>query len=351
MFKYFTADTNNQEDYAFANGRIRKLEKGLLNKDILDRMIKSNDIVSALKILTESDLNDYSFDLNNPSDFEDLLNQELLHTYSIIKSISKVSTFNFLYFTFASKYDFHNIKILIKSKYLKKEFSSELISPIGTINIEKLNSAIKDEKYEDIPDSFEFLIKKTFSEYNKFKDPEIIDFVLDRERYVMIFNKIREIEIIEEEEPYLRRFIKINIDLNNIINCIRAKIRGEKKTFTKEFLIPEGDFKIENLIEVYDSPLSSWFEKLRYTDYKNIIELGVNYFQKNNSLMELEKLIDNFILNFSKIGKYITFGIEPIVGFITAKENDIKNIRIILSGKLNNLSPDEITERVRDTYV
>ncbi|MGB2783720.1 MAG: V-type ATP synthase subunit C [Atribacterota bacterium] len=351
MFKYFTADTNNQEDYAFANGRIRKLEKGLLNKDILDRMIKSSDIVSALKILTESDLNDYSFNLNNPSDFEDSLNQELLHTYSIIKSISKVSTFNFLYFTFASKYDFHNIKILIKSKYLKKEFSSELISPIGTINIEKLNSAIKDEKYEDIPDSFEFLIKKTFSEYNKFKDPEVIDFVLDRERYVMIFNKIREIEIIEEEEPYLRRFIKINIDLNNIINCIRAKIRGEKKTFTKEFLIPEGDFKIENLIEVYDSPLSSWFEKLRYTDYKNIIELGVNYFQKNNSLMELEKLIDNFILNFSKIGKYITFGIEPLVGFITAKENDIKNIRIILSGKLNNLSPDEITERVRDTYV
>ena len=351
MFKYFTADTNNQEDYAFANGRIRKLENGLLNKDILDRMIKSNDIVSALKILTESDLNDYSFDLNNPSDFEDSLNQELLQTYDLIKSISKVSTFNFLYFTFASKYDFHNIKILIKSKYLKKEFSSELISPIGTLNVEKLNSAIKDEKYEDIPYSFEVLIKKTLTEYNKFKDPEIIDFVLDKERYVMIFNKIRETEIIEEEEPYLRRFIKINIDLNNIINCIRAKIRGEKKTFTKEFLIPEGDFKIDNLIEVYDSPLSSWFEKLRYTDYKNIIELGVNYFQKNNSLMELEKLIDNFILNFSKIGKYITFGIEPIVGFITAKENDIKNIRIILSGKLNNLSPDEIIERVRDTYV
>ncbi len=108
---------------------------------------------------------------------------------------------------------------------------------------------------------------------------------------------------------------------------------------------------MQNMVEIYDSPLSSWFEKLIHTDYKNIIELGVNYFQKNNSLMELEKLSDNFILNFSKIGKYITFGIEPLVGFITAKENDIKNIRIILSGKLNNLSPDKIKERVRDTYV
>ena len=351
MFKYFTADSNNQEEYAFANGRIKKLEKGLLNKDILDRMIKSSDAVSALKILIESDLNNYSFDLNNPSDFEGSLNQELLHTYDIIKSISKVSTFNFLYFTFASKYDFHNIKILIKSKYLKKDISNELFSPISTIDIEKLNLAIKDEKYEDIPDSFEFLIKKTFSEYTKYKDPEIIDFILDKERYIMIFNKIKEVEIIETEEFFLRRFIKINIDLNNIISCIRAKIRGERKSFTKEFLIPEGDFKIENIVEIYDSPLSSWFEKLIHTDYKNIVELGVNYFQKNNSLMELEKLRDNFILNFSKIGKYITFGIEPLVGFITAKENDIKNIKIILSGKLNKLSPDQIKERVRDTYV
>ena len=351
MFKYFTADTNDQEEYAFANGNIKVLEKGLLNKDILDRMIKSCDIVSALKILTESDLNDYSFDLNNPSDFENSLNQELLHIYDIIKSISQVSTFNFLYFTFASKYDFLNIKILIKSKCLKKEFSNGLISSIGTIDIEKLKLAIRDEKYEDIPDSFELLIKKTFSEYNKFKDPEMIDFVLDRERYIMIFNKIREIEIIESEELFLKRFLNINIDLNNIVNCIRVKIRGEKKAFIKEFLIPEGDFKIEKIIEIYDSPLSSWFEKLKYTDYKDIIELGVNYFQKNNSLMELDKLRDNFILNFSKIGKYITFGIEPLVGFITAKENDIKNIRIILSGKLNNLSPEKIKERVRDTYV
>jgi len=351
MFKYFTADTNDQEEYAFANGNIKALEKGLLNKDILDRMIKSSDIVSALKILTESDLNDYSFDLNNPSDFENSLNQELLHTYDIIKSISQVSTFNFLYFTFASKYDFLNIKVLIKSKCLKKEFSNGLISPIGTIDIEKLKLAIRDEKYEDIPDSFELLIKKTFSEYNKFKDPEMIDFVLDRERYIMIFNKIREIETIESEELFVKRFLNINIDLNNIINCIRVKIRGEKKAFIKEFLIPEGDFKIEKIIEIYDSPLSSWFEKLKYTDYKDIVELGVNYFQKNNSLMELEKLRDNFILNFSKIGKYITFGIEPLVGFITAKENDIKNIRIILSAKLNNLSPEKIKERVRDTYV
>ena len=351
MFKYFTADTNNQEEYAFANGRIKKLEKGLLTKDLLDRMIKSTDTISAIKILMEGNLNNYSFDLNNPENYEDSLNRELLSSYNIIKDISKVSTFNFLYFTFASKYDFHNIKILIKSKYLKEDVSDKLISPIGTINIKKLNLAIIDEKYEDLPNSFEFLIKKIFLEYSKFKDPEIIDFILDKERYVMIFNKIKEVEVIETEKNFLKRFIKINIDLNNIISSIRAKIRGEEKIFLKNFLISEGDFNIKNIVAVYDSPLSSWPEKLVYTDYKNVIELGIKYFQKNNSLMELEKLRDNFIINFTKVGKLITFGIEPLVGFMVAKENDIKNIRIILSGKLNKLLPSTIKESVRDTYV
>ena len=50
-----------------------------------------------------------------------------------------------------------------------------------------------------------------------------------------------------------KRFININIDLNNIVSCIRAKIRGEKKAFIKEFLIPEGDFKIEKIIEILEA--------------------------------------------------------------------------------------------------
>jgi len=350
MFKYYRADTNNQEEYAFANGIVKKLDKEIMTREFMDTLLKANDISSALKILNESEFIQTNFDINHPELYENTLNQELLYYYSIIKNISKVSPFHFLYFTFASKYDFQNLKIIIKSKYLKKDVSDELISKINTIDPMKLKSAIYEEKFEDIPGSFEFLIKKTFEEFQKHRDPEKIDFILDKERYLMVLNKIKEVEIIEPEELFLKRFIRINIDLNNIVNCIRAKIRGEKKNYTREFIIPEGDFKIDKIIEIYDSPLTSWIEKLNNTDYKNIIESGINAYQKNNSLMELEKFKDNFILNFTKIGKYITFGIEPLIGFITAKENDIKNIRIILSGKLNKNSENKIKERLRDAY-
>jgi len=350
MFKYYRADTNNQEEYAFANGIVRKLERELIGRELMETLLKMKDITSALKVLNESDSFQSIFDITKPENFESTLNQELEHYHNIFKNISKVSPFNFLYFTFASKYDFQNLKVIIKSKFLKKEVSDEMISNIYTIDPAKLILAVYEEKYEDIPGSFKFLIKKTFTEYQKHKDPEKIDFVLDRERFIMILNRIREVEIIEPEEPFLRRFIRINIDLNNIINCIRAKIRGEKKSFIREFIVNEGEFKIEKIIDIFESPLTSWIEKLNNTDYKNLIEAGINAYQKNKSLMEIEKEKDNYILNFTKIGKYITFGIEPLIGFIVAKENDVRNIRIILSGIMNKISENKLKERLRDTY-
>jgi len=350
MFKYYRAETNDQEEYAFANGIIRKLDREIMTKELMESLLKSNDIIAALKILNESDFFQSNFDISSPNDYENALNMERLHYYDIIKNISKVSPFHFLYFTFASKYDFQNLKIFIKSKFLKSEVPEDFISKIYTIKPSKLKAAIFDEKFEEIPHSYEFLIKKTILEYQKHRDPEKIDFILDKERYLMVLNKIKEVEIIEPEELFMKRFIRMNIDLHNIINCIRAKIRGEKKNFAKEFVIPSGDFKIGKIIEIFDSPLTTWIEKLTFTDYKNIIEEGITAYKKSNTLMEIERLKDNFILNFTKIGKYITFGIEPIIGFITAKENDFKNIKIILSGKLNNISENNIKERLRDTY-
>ena len=42
---------------------------------------------------------------------------------------------------------------------------------------------------------------------------------------------------------------------------------------------------------------------------------------------------------------------EPIVAYIYAKQTEIKNIRIILTGKLNNINSKTIKERLRESYV
>ena len=65
----------------------------------------------------------------------------------------------------------------------------------------------------------------------------------------------------------------------------------------------------------------------------------------------LEKLVDNFIMNMMKNAKIIPFGVEPLIAYIYAKETEIKIIRIIMVGKLNNISAEVVRERLRDSYV
>ena len=49
--------------------------------------------------------------------------------------------------------------------------------------------------------------------------------------------------------------------------------------------------------------------------------------------------------------KYNSFSAGPILAYFLARENEIKTVRIILTGKLNNLSDDFIRERLRKMYV
>ena len=61
--------------------------------------------------------------------------------------------------------------------------------------------------------------------------------------------------------------------------------------------------------------------------------------------------MDDFLLSFVKASRWNPLGIEPIIGYLLAKENEIRLIRIIMVGKINNLPAETIRERLRDVYV
>ena len=65
----------------------------------------------------------------------------------------------------------------------------------------------------------------------------------------------------------------------------------------------------------------------------------------------IEKLFDEYVLNYVKKAKYITFGIEPLIGYFFAKKTECINIRNIITGKINRLPSDVIKQRLRKTYI
>ena len=74
-------------------------------------------------------------------------------------------------------------------------------------------------------------------------------------------------------------------------------------------------------------------------------------FKESNSASLLEKISDNYIMDLMKGAKLVTFGPDRLLAYIYAKETEIKIIRIIMVGKLNNITGEVIRERLRESYV
>ena len=64
----------------------------------------------------------------------------------------------------------------------------------------------------------------------------------------------------------------------------------------------------------------------------------------------VRKTGDNYLISYVKKAGLISFGPEPLVAYLWAKENEIKLIRIVMVGKINGLPADDIKERLRDVY-
>lgn len=64
-----------------------------------------------------------------------------------------------------------------------------------------------------------------------------------------------------------------------------------------------------------------------------------------------ERWCDNQIIETIRPQLYNPFTVGPVFAYVLARENEIKTVRIILSGKRNNLPEASIRERVREMYV
>ena len=116
-------------------------------------------------------------------------------------------------------------------------------------------------------------------------------------------------------------------------------------------IIEGGSIDKDKLLGMLNDEVQNISTKLAFSNYAEFIKSGIEYYAKTNSVSLLEKLVDNYIMDMMKNAKIIPFGAEPLLAYIYAKETEIKIIRIIMVGKLNNISGEVVRERLRDIYV
>lgn len=322
--------------------RLRVLETRLLDKSKIDRMKDASSTEEVLKILGETS---YAASLNamkKPEDYEIVLTEELKKLYQLMYELTPEKKIIDL---FSLKYDYHNIKVLIKEKCSGKDFHNMLIH-VGTIPAEKLSVYIKNDDYRDVAALQREAIEKAQSDYQETKDSQRIDLILDKYMYKDMLKRAEELS-----DVFLIKLTKNNIDLTNMKTFLRVKKQKKGRDFLYEALLDGGMIDKDIFLNSLNDSVDNLVNRLSYTDYHKIMKDGLEDYDKKENIAGFERLSDDFLMNIIKDTKLISFGPEPMAAYIIAKETEIKLLRIIMVSKLNNIPSEVLGERLRDSYV
>ena len=332
----------NRMDFSQAVIRIKVLEKRLLTRARLERMADAENLEEVMKILGETEYQQHLGNLKRVEDYEQVLALEMKRVYHLMDELTGEKVIKDL---LAMKYDYHNLKVLVKEK-ISGKLLSHLLVPYGTRDMGSVKTALAAGDYRELEEPIREALLQVLSDYEKTGDPQRIDILLDRSYYEHLVHIAKETKI-----PLFEDYVKNQVDFANVRTLIRVKKMDKDLKFLEEVLLPGGNIERETLLYAIHDSLDTIMVKLKNEKLSKPILLGLEAFRKTGRLSEFEKIADNELMNLNKGSKNVIFGPEPLFSYLHAKEAEVKALRIIMVSKINKLSPETIRERLRDLYV
>jgi V/A-type H+-transporting ATPase subunit C len=203
------------------------------------------------------------------------------------------------------------------------------------------------------------------------KDSDELDEYIEKEedevrrlmREILIEEDLLKI-FLEEENPgeavsftqrtgysFIHDYIRHKLDLSNLKILFRAKYSGlPREKF--ESLILQGGFLNDRLIlECFDLSFAEIGEKLRATPYKDLWASAADALVEKETFLGLERGIEDFLMTFLKKAKTIVFGPEPVFAHGLAKRRELRLVRLLGVGKINQIPVELLKQRISATYV
>lgn len=343
----------NRENFIAASISTRIYEDDLLKARDLERLNDYESLSEVLNALNDSSYSSAIAELDRDEEYEKILNKELVKVYDKIADVTPDKNISQY---LIEKYNFHNLKLLVK-EIIQEEDYSKIYSPMANVDTAfikrellrttdgevSLGSVGKKDDREIYLD----YAQKALKAYRESENPAMIDISLDKSYYE------REVDLAEKTGiESLLAYTKEAIDLNNIKTLLR--IRGQKLDFghLENALIEGGNLDKNDVLAMINMDANEIVLKTSSLKVNSYLKASLDRDKKDSeNLLDLEKAIDDHFMDFAKKAKAMTYGPEVLLGFLIAKEQEIKNLRIIFISKLNSLPKDFTRERLRETYV
>jgi V/A-type H+-transporting ATPase subunit C len=306
------------------------LETRLLTGERVNRLAEAGSIDELLRLLGDTHYAEYLFELGSPWEYEVILEDEMR---GVVKLVVELSMDPALTDIFRLRYDFHNVKVALKEK-------------LGTIPADRVRDAVRGKEGALVlPSHLRAALAAVTGAFPETPDPKWIDIIVDR----AMFRTFVDITT-RERCLFLHELLKGEIDLINILSLFRIRREDGERSFFQKALLEGGTLSTDFMSSLFGENLDAVPARLSHTPYALMVAEGLAHLQTQGSFLVFEKMREPFLHNYIRRADLIAFGIEPLIAYLYKKESEIRTIRTIFVGLLNNVSAETIKERTSHAF-
>jgi len=319
------------KQYIYAVARIRSKELSLISKSDIEQLMSCKTEIECLRYLA-----DKGWGKEGTHTSDQILASEREKTWELLKElVEDISVFN----TFLYGNDYHNLKAAIKQIY-KGTNNPNIYLSNSTIDPNIIIKAVTERDFSLLPEHMREVAEEAYQIQLHTGDSQLCDLVLDKAALDSIYSHGK-----ASGNELISQYVELKVAAANINIAIRSVKTGKDEEFLQRSLAECESLNKSKLIQSALEGMEAIYEYLLTTDYSDALPA------LKESSQAFERWCDNRIVEYIRPQKYNPFTLSPLAAYLLARENEIKTVRILLSGKRNDISDDIIRERLREMYV
>ena len=319
--------------YEYSMGSVRAKEKELLSDADIEAMLALKDIDSLVKYLND----------NGYGDGESVDGIIKSNKYFTVKYLEELVPDPSFFDVFSYVNDAHNIKAVLKGTLAYVDFEKLILTP-NTISVEDIETAVKENKYELLPEEFSESAKKAYEILAHTADARLSDAYIDLACMTAQLKKAK-----ETKNEFLYEYVKTDIFYRNVKIALRACLTNAPKAYYDDSLL--GTLEEFDKKEVTAAGLKGIDALCDYLALKDKFKCAEAIALFKDSPAAFERFSENLLTSLTREKcKLSGNGAEAALGFYLARQTEYKVIHIIAAGIETASAPEITRERLRELY-
>lgn len=343
-------------NYGYANARIRAMKSFLFDRAFYEKLIDMEDISSVISALEgtqyKPDIDEAMLKYKDVRGMDEAFRRNIAGTFSKILRLVEGEAKE-LVKILLSRWDVYNVKTILRGKNIgaSEEQILESLVPAGQFSEALLRELVK---AKDVKACIDFLavwetpfarpLTASFSKFVKSHRLVDLELALDKFYFDYAMSVLRKNDL---STSLVREIIRREIDFVNIMTILRGVREEIDKKQLEDLFIPGGkEINAKRFRALcQEKTIEDVVLRLEDTPYHEVLSKGLGKYLEVGTISVLERNLEQMMVRKGiSMFRADPLSIAIIIGYLTAKYNEVVNLRIIVRGKSVGMPEDRLRE-------